>query len=99
MFLLKLMLKIITLPFVLSLTLAQWIAILITSVSTSILNILLGIVSVIVMSSWMMGLTSEGNMLCGLVVCGILFLLPQLAKWCILGVVALKCTLMDFIRA
>ena len=66
MYFIRLPLKLLALSLVLAISLLQGLAILLVSISSTILNMLLGIVSLIVMCSWMLGLTSEGNVICGL---------------------------------
>lgn len=97
MFLLKLPLKLIALPLVAALALIQWAAVLIASVSGGIVNILLGIVSMIVLSSWALGL--GGNLTCGLTLCAVLFILPQIAKWCVVRLAGLQFILKEFVRS
>ncbi len=99
MFLLKLPLKLIALPLVLAISLLQGLGILLVSISTTLLNMLLGIVSLIVMGSWMFGLTSEGNMVCGLTLCLILFIVPHIGKWCIIRIAVLNSILKEFVRS
>lgn len=69
------------------------------SVSTTLINMLLGVASLIVMASWIFGLTSAGNMTCGLTLCLVLFILPHIAKWCIIRIAVLNSILMDFVRS
>lgn len=99
MFILRLPLKLLALPFVLALSLIQWARIFLVSVSSGLLNTLLGILSLIVAGSWMLGLTSEGNVVCGLTLCLILFLLPHIAEWCIIRIAVLGSILKDFVRS
>lgn len=99
MFILRLLLKLVTLPFVLAISLLQWLGIFLVSISSGLLNTLLGVISLIVLGSWMMGLTSEGNVVCGLTVCLILFLVPHVAQWCIVRIAALNSFLMEFVRS
>ncbi len=95
----RLPLKLLGLPFLLITSLLQWISILLVSISSTILNMLLGVVSLIVMGSWMLGLTSEGNVICGLTLCLILFIVPYIAKWCVIRIAVLNSILKDFIRS
>lgn len=99
MFILRLPLKLLALPFVLALSLIQWAGIFLVSVSSGLLNTLLGILSLIVAGSWMLGLTSEGNVVCGLTLCLILFLLPHIAEWCIVRIAVLGSILKDFVKS
>ena len=99
MLLLKLPLKLIALPLVLATSLLQGLSILLVSISTTLLNMLLGIVSFIVIGSWMLGLSSQGNVVCGLTLCGILLILPQIAKWCVVRLAVCNAILKDIVRS
>ncbi len=99
MYFIRLPLKLLALPLVLAISLLQGLAILLVSISSTILNMLLGIVSLIVMCSWMLGLTSEGNVICGLTLCLLLFLAPHIAQWCVIRIAVLNSILKDFIRS
>lgn len=99
MFILRLPLKLLALPLVTATSLLQWIGILLVSVSSTLVNMLLGVVSMIVMASWMFGLTSAGNMTCGLTLCLVLFLLPHIAQWLIIRVAVMNSILKDFVRS
>lgn len=99
MMMLRLPLKLLALPLVLATSVFQWLGILLVSVSTSIFNMLLGTLSLIVVASWMLGLTSNGNVVCGLTLCLILFLLPRIARWCIIRLALVNSILKDFVRS
>jgi hypothetical protein len=99
MSILRLPLKLLALPLVLATSLLQGLAILLVSISSTIINMLLGVVSLIVMGSWVLGLTSEGNVICGLTLCLILFLAPHIAQWCVIRIAVLNSFLKDFIRS
>lgn len=77
----------------------QGVGILLVSISSTILKMLLGIVSLVVMGSRMLGLTSEGNMVCGLTLCFLLFIIPHIAQWCVIRIAVLNSILKDFIRS
>ena len=96
---LRLPLKLLALPLVLAISLLQGLAILLVSISSTITNMLLGAVSLIVMCSWMLGLTSEGSVICGLMLCLLLFLAPHIAQWCVIRIAVLNSILKDFIRS
>lgn len=99
MYFIRLPLKLLALPLMLVTSLLQGASILLVSISSTILNMLLGVVSMIVIGSWMLGLTSEGNVICGLTLFLILFVVPHIAKWCVIRVAALNSILKDFIRS
>lgn len=99
MFILRLPFKLLALPLVAATSLLQWMGILLVSVSSTLINMLLGVVSMIVLASWMFGLTSTGNMTCGLTLCLILFILPHIAQWLIIRVAVMNSILKDFVRS
>lgn len=99
MSILRLPFKLLALPLVAATSLLQWMGILLVSVSSTLVNMLLGVVSMIVMASWMFGLTSAGNMTCGLTLCLVLFLLPHIAQWLIIRVAVMNSILKDFVRS
>lgn len=99
MYFIRLPLKLLTIPLVLAISLLQGLAILLVSITSTILNMLLGAVSLIVMCSWMLGLTSEGSVICGLTLCLLLFLAPHIAQWCVIRIAVLNSILKDFIRS
>ena len=99
MFILRLPFKLLALPLVAATSLLQWLGILLVSVSTTLINMLLGVVSMIVMASWAFGLTSAGNMTCGLTMCAIPFILPHIAQWLVIRVAVLNSVLKDFVRS
>lgn len=97
MFFLRLPLKLLALPIVLATVLLKWVGILLVSISSNVLNMLLGTLSFIVIGSWMLGLTSQGNVICGLTLCLILFLAPHIAQWCVVRIAAISSILWDFV--
>ena len=99
MLLLKWILKLLVLPLVPLTSLLQWLGILLVSISSTVINMVLGIVAMIVVGSWMLGLTSQGNVVCGLTLCGILFILPYIARWCVVRFAGLHYILMAFVRS
>jgi len=99
MYFIRLPLKLLALPLMLVTSLLQGASILLVSISSTILNMLLGVVPLIVIGSWMLGLTSDGNVICGLTLCLILFIVPYIAKWCVIRIAVLNSILKDFIRS
>jgi len=95
----RLPLKLLILPLMLVTSLLQGVSILLVSISSTILNMLLGVVSLIVIGGWMLGLTSEGNVISGLTLCLFLFIVPNIAKWCVIRIAVLNSILKDFIRS
>lgn len=99
MFFLRLPFKLLVLPLMLATSLLQSVGILLVSISSTIMHMLLSVVSLIVVGSWAFGLTSAGNMACGLMLCAILFSVPHIAEWCVIRIALLNSILKDFIRS
>lgn len=99
MFLLKLIMKIILLPVMLIIILAQWIGIFLTGLAGGILNILAFLFALVAGASFLLGLSSGPEALKLLVVGFVLFILPMIAERIIIGITAIRCNLADFIRS
>ena len=99
MFLLKLIVKMILLPVMLVIILAQWIGIFLTGLAGGILNILAFLFALVAGTAFLLGLASGPVVLKLLVVGFVLFILPVIAERIIIGITALRCNLADFIRS
>ena len=99
MFLLKFIVKIILLPVMLVIILAQWIGIFLTGLAGGILNILAFLFALVAGAAFLLGLASGPEVLKLLAVGFVLFILPVIAERIIIGITALRCNLADFIRS
>ena len=99
MFLLKLILKMILLPVMLVIILAQWIGIFLTGLAGGILNLLAFLFAFLAGAAFLMGLASGPEALKLVAVGFVLFILPVIAERIIIGITALRCYLADFIRS
>ena len=99
MFLLKLIVKIILLPVMLIIILFQWIGIFLTGLAGGILNILAILFALVAGAAFLLGLASGPEVLKLLAVGFVLFILPAIAKWIIIGITAIRCNLAEFIRS
>lgn len=99
MFFLRLPLKLLALPLVLATSLLKAASILLVSISSTFLNMLLSVVSLIVFASWALGLTSPGNMTSGLTLCAILFIVPHISQWIVIRIALLNEILKEFVRS
>lgn len=99
MLILRWLLKLVTLPLVLFLSLIQWASILVVSVSSSVMNLLLSLVWLVLFGSWIFGLATLNNSMPGLILCLILLVVPQIAQWCVVRIAALNSILKDFVRS
>ena len=80
-------------------SLLQWIGIFLTGLAGSILNLLAFLFAFTAGASYLMGLASGSEALKMLVIGFIFFILPVIAEQIIIGITALRCGLMDFIRS
>ncbi len=99
MFLLKLIGKIILIPIMFALTLFQWIGFFLTGLAGGILSILALIFSLVAGAAFLMGLASGAEALKMLAIGFVLFILPVIAERIIIGITAIRCNLVDFIRS
>ena len=99
MFLLKLIMKMILLPVMLVIILAQWIGIFLTGLAGGILNLLAFLFALVARASFLLGLSSGPEALKLLVVGFVLFIMPMIAERIIIGITAIRCNLADFIRS
>ena len=77
----------------------QWIGIFMTGLAGSILNLLAFLFAFTAGASYLMGLASGSEALKMMTIGFILFILPVIAEQIIIGITALRCGLMDFIRS
>ena len=80
-------------------SLLQWIGIFLTGLAGSILNLLAFLFAFTAGASYLMGLASGSEALKMMTIGFILFILPVIAEQIIIGITALRCGLMDFIRS
>lgn len=80
-------------------SLLQGIGILLVSVSTTAINLVLGVVSFIVIANWALGFSTQGTVVSGLTLCLVLFIMPQIAKWCLIGIALCNAMLKEFVRS
>lgn len=99
MFLLKLIMKMILMPVMLVIILFQWIGIFMTGVAGGVLNILAFLFALVAGAAFLLELASGAEALKLLAIGFILFILPVIAEWIIIGITALRCSLVDFIRS
>ena len=99
MFLLKLIMKMILLPVMLVIILAQWIGIFLTGLAGGILNLLAFLFALVAGASVLLGLSSGPEALKLLVVGFVLFIMPMIAERIIIGITAIRCNLAEFIRS
>lgn len=77
----------------------QWVGIFLTGLAGSILNLLSFLFALTAGASYLMGLASGTETMKMLVVGIILFILPVIAERIILGITAIRCNLVEFLRS
>ena len=99
MFLLKLIVKIILLPVMLVIILAQWIGIFLTGLAGGIMNILAFLFALVAGAAFLLGLASGPEALKMLAVGFVLFIMPMIAERIIMRITAIRCNLAEFISS
>ena len=99
MSILKLIAKIVLLPAMIAVILVQWIGIFLTGIAGGIFGILSLLFALVAGASYLFGIASGPEALKMLAVGFVLFILPHIAERIIIGITALRCNLVDFIRS
>ena len=94
----RFMLKVVLLPVLFMVKLAEWIGIFLTSFASVLFYLFAGLCSVLAVFSYLAGISTGGEALRMLVIGFIAFILPHLAAWMIGGIGALKDRLNGFFR-
>lgn len=98
MFLIKLILKIMFVPIVVAITLIQWVAIFLTSFSSVIAYLLSGLFFAIALLSYLMQIATGHEVIVMLITSFVIFIIPNIAEWLIVRIVALNELIKAFIR-
>ena len=96
---LKPMLKLVLLPLLLLLILAQWMGIFLTTFSTILTNLLAGLFFFVALASWVMKLADGGEILKMLVTAFVVFVLPYIAMSIIAKISIFADKLRDFLQS
>ena len=94
----RFMLKVVLLPVLLIVMLAEWIGIFLTSFASILFYLFAGLCFVLAVFSYLAGISTGPEALQMLVIGFIAFILPYLAAWVIGGIGALKDRLNGFFR-
>ena len=94
----RFLLKVVLLPVLLIVTLAEWIGIFLTSFASVLFYLFAGLCFILAVFSWLAGISTGPEALRMLVIGFIAFILPHLAAWVIGGIGALKDRLNGFFR-
>ncbi len=96
---LRMLLKIPALLMLLLFSLLQWIGTFLTGFAGGVFGVLSLLFALVAGASFLFGIASGPEALKMLAVGFVLFILPHIAEWIIIGIIALRCNLADFIRS
>ena len=94
----RFLLRVVLLPVLLIVTLAEWIGIFLTSFASILFYLFAGLCFILAVFSYLAGISTGPEALRMLVIGFITFILPHLAAWVIGGIGALKDRLNGFFR-
>ncbi|MEF2738959.1 MAG: hypothetical protein U0O18_05140 [Clostridia bacterium] len=96
---LRLMLKILALPLIAAVTLIQWAGIFLTQFSSVIFNLLAGLIFLLSVVGWLMGICTGAETMRMLAVGFVVFIIPHIAEWLIVRIAVINCNLRGFIKS
>ena len=99
MALIKIFFKLMVLPLIAAVTLIQWVGIFLTQFSTVIFNLLVGLLFLIAVAGWMFDIGTGAETLQMLTVAFAVFIIPHIAEWLIIRIVAINYGLREFIKS
>ena len=96
---LRLMLKILVLPLIVAVTLIQWAGIFLTQFSSVIFNLLAGLMFLLSVIGWLMGICTGAETIRMLAVGFVVFIIPHIAEWLIVRIAVINCNLRNFLKS
>ena len=99
MVLLRLILKMLALPLIAEVTLLQWAGIFLTQFSSVIFNLLAGLMFLLSVIGWLMGICTGAETIRMLAVGFVGFIIPHIAEWLIVRIAVINCNLRDFLKS
>ena len=99
MVLLRLILKMLALPLIAAVTLLQWAGIFPTQFSSVIFNLLAGLMFLLSVVGWLMGIITGTETMRMLAVGFVVFIIPHIAEWLIVRIAVINCNLRDFLKS
>ena len=96
---LRLMLKILVLPLIVAVTLIQWAGIFLTQFSSVIFNLLAGLMFLLSVVGWLMGICTGAETMRMLAVGFVVFIIPHIAEWLIVRIAVINCNLRNFLKS
>ena len=97
--LIKLIIKLLVLPLIVAVTLIQWVGIFFTQFSTVIFNLLAGLMFLLSVVGWLMGICTGAETMRMLAVGFVVFIIPHIAEWLIVRIAVINCNLRDFLKS
>ena len=97
--LIKLIFKLLVLPLIVAVTLIQWVGIFFTQFSTVIFNLLAGLMFLLSVIGWLMGICTGAETMRMLAVGFVVFIIPHIAEWLIVRIAVINCNLRDFLKS
>lgn len=91
--------KVLLFPFVVVLTIIQWVGIFLISVSSVAFNLLAGLFFLVGVASYILGLTSGPEALMTILIGFVLFMFPIMGEWIITMITIANAKLRGFIRS
>ena len=99
MALIKMFLKLLVLPLIAAVTLLQWAGIFLTQFSSVIFNLLAGLMFLLSVVGWLMGIITGTETMRMLAVGFVVFIIPHIAEWLIVRIAVINCNLRDFLKS
>ena len=99
MALIKIFFKLLVLPLIAAVTLIQWVGIFFTQFSTVIFNLLAGLMFLLSVVGWLMGIITGTETMRMLAVGFVVFIIPHRAEWLIVRIAVINCNLRDFLKS
>ncbi|MGX8711704.1 MAG: hypothetical protein ACQGTM_15840 [bacterium] len=99
MFLIKMILKVLAFPIMLMVTLIQWLGIYLISFSAVFFNLLAGVLFLVSIMTYFMGLDTGKEVLRMLGISFIVFIIPHIGEWIVERIAIANYALRDFIKS
>ena len=80
-------------------TLIQWAGIFLTQFSSVIFNLLAGLMFLLSVVGWLMGICTGAETMRMLAVGFVVFIIPHIAEWLIVRIAVINCNLRDFLKS
>ena len=99
MALVKTFFKLLALPIIVAVTLIQWAGIFLTQFSSVIFNLLAGLMFLLSVIGWLMGICTGAETIRMLAVGFVVFIIPHIAEWLIVRIAVINCNLRNFLKS